>query len=246
MSRWRAASARRRRRWWPGWWRRTTSWRLALRSPISFRSPGKWKATATTSARRSTAARSSRCRKWRIRCNSSPTAGLDLCAVVFIPEATALTRAARAALPPTVPHADAAFNLAAAGGLVLGLHMGDARLIAAGMHDRLHEPYRARLFPHLEPMTAAARAAGALGACLSGAGPSVLALDRAGSHPGDRRGLSHRRRGDGHRRARCASLPWRRWEPRLPTSRAGSRVPPTGGSAAAGQRTGGQAATRRG
>ena len=101
---------------------------------------------------------------------------LDLCAVVFIPEATGLTRAARAALPPQVPHADAAFNLAAVGGLVLGLHTGDARLIAAGMHDRLHEPYRARLFPHLEPMAAAARSAGALGACLSGAGPSVLAL----------------------------------------------------------------------
>ena len=101
---------------------------------------------------------------------------LDLCAVVFIPRATGLTRAARAALPPTVPHADAAFNVAAAGGLVLGLHTGDARLIAAGMHDRLHEPYRARLFPHLEVMSAAARTAGALGACLSGAGPSVLAL----------------------------------------------------------------------
>jgi homoserine kinase len=101
---------------------------------------------------------------------------LGLCAVVFIPEATGLTRAARAALPPTVPHADAAYNLAATGGLVLGLHTGDARLIAAGMHDRLHEPYRARLFPHLELMTASARAAGALGACLSGAGPSVLAL----------------------------------------------------------------------
>lgn len=101
---------------------------------------------------------------------------LDLCAVVFIPEETGLTRAARAALPPQIPHADAAFNLAAVGGLVLGLHTGDARLIAAGMHDRLHEPYRARLFPHLEPMAAAARAAGAIGACLSGAGPSVLAL----------------------------------------------------------------------
>jgi homoserine kinase len=101
---------------------------------------------------------------------------LDLCAVVFIPEATGLTRAARAALPTQVPHTDAAFNVAAVGGLVLGLHTGDARLIAAGMHDRLHEPYRARLFPHLESMIAAARAAGALGACLSGAGPSVLAL----------------------------------------------------------------------
>jgi len=101
---------------------------------------------------------------------------LDLCAVVFIPQATGLTRAARAALPPTVPHADAAFNVAAAGGLVLGLHTGDLRLIAAGMHDRLHEPYRARLFPHLEILIAAARGAGALGACLSGAGPAVLAL----------------------------------------------------------------------
>jgi homoserine kinase len=101
---------------------------------------------------------------------------LDLCAVVFIPQLTGLTWAARAALPPTVPHADAAFNIAASGGLVLGLHTGNARLIAAGMRDRLHEPYRARLFPHLGPMTAAARAAGALGACLSGAGPSVLAL----------------------------------------------------------------------
>jgi homoserine kinase len=101
---------------------------------------------------------------------------LDLCAILFIPRATGLTRAARAALPPTVPHADAAFNVAVTGGLVLGLHTCDRRLIKAGMHDRLHEPYRARLFPHLDPMTAAARAAGALGACLSGAGPSVLAL----------------------------------------------------------------------
>lgn len=100
----------------------------------------------------------------------------DLCVIVFIPEATGLTRAARAALPPTIPHADAAFNIAASGGLVLGLHTGDVRLISAGMHDRLHEPYRARLFPHLEGMTAAARSAGALGACLSGAGPSILAL----------------------------------------------------------------------
>ena len=103
-------------------------------------------------------------------------AELGLEAAVFIPEATGATRAARAALPATIPHADAAFNVAAVAGLVLGLHTGDRALIAAGMRDRLHEPYRARLFPHLEPMCAAAREAGALGAALSGAGPSVLAL----------------------------------------------------------------------
>ncbi|MCC6315865.1 MAG: homoserine kinase [Thermomicrobiales bacterium] len=101
---------------------------------------------------------------------------LDLEAVVFVPKTTGATTAARAALPPTVPHPDAAFNIAAASALVLGLHTGDRELIAVGMRDRLHEPYRKRLFAHLEPMTAAARAAGALGAALSGAGPSVLAL----------------------------------------------------------------------
>ena len=101
---------------------------------------------------------------------------LGLVAVVFVPEITGATWAARAALPATIPHPDAAFNVAVAAGLVLGLRSGDRELIAAGMHDRLHEPYRARLFPHLEPLAAAARQAGALGACLSGAGPSVLAL----------------------------------------------------------------------
>jgi homoserine kinase len=99
-----------------------------------------------------------------------------LTAVLFVPQVTGATWAARAALPATVPHPDAAFNVATAASLALGLRAGDHTLIAAGMHDRLHEPYRARLFPHLEPLATAARHAGALGACLSGAGPSVLAL----------------------------------------------------------------------
>ena len=105
-----------------------------------------------------------------------PDRPLDVLAVVFIPEMTGATSAARAALPATIPHADAAYNIAAAAGLALGLHLGNRSLIGAGMHDRLHEPYRARLFPHLAPMTAAAREAGALGAALSGAGPTILAL----------------------------------------------------------------------
>jgi homoserine kinase len=101
---------------------------------------------------------------------------LDLVAVLFIPEATGATWAARAALPATIPHPDAAFNVAAAAGLAVGLLTGNRAAIRAGMRDRLHEPYRARLFPHLTAMTDAARGAGALGACLSGAGPSILAL----------------------------------------------------------------------
>jgi homoserine kinase len=89
---------------------------------------------------------------------------------------TGATWAARAALPERIPHADAAFNIATASSLAVGLLLGNRALIAAGMHDRLHEPYRARLFSHLAPLTEAAREAGALGACLSGAGPSILAL----------------------------------------------------------------------
>ena len=97
-------------------------------------------------------------------------------AVVFIPEATGATWAARAALPHEVPHADAAHNVATAAGLAVGLLAGDMELIGAGMHDRLHEPYRARLFTHLDAVKDAAREAGAIGACLSGAGPTVLSL----------------------------------------------------------------------
>lgn len=108
-------------------------------------------------------------------------ASLGLVAVVFIPEASSATWAARAALPANVPLPDAAFNVGTAAGLSVGLLTGNRVAIAAGMHDRLHEPYRSRLFPHLTPMTDAAREAGAVGACLSGAGPTILAL----ADPGD-------------------------------------------------------------
>jgi homoserine kinase len=103
-------------------------------------------------------------------------ASLGLVAVVFIPEASSATWAARAALPANVPLPDAAFNVGTAAGLSVGLLTRNRVAIAAGMHDRLHEPYRSRLFPHLTPMTDAARDAGAIGACLSGAGPTILAL----------------------------------------------------------------------
>jgi homoserine kinase len=97
-------------------------------------------------------------------------------AVVFIPDETSMTHMARAALPSTIPLPDAAFNVAAASSPSVGLLTGNLEAIAAGMHDRLHEPYRAALFNHLEPIKAAAIAAGAIGGCLSGAGPTVLSL----------------------------------------------------------------------
>jgi len=109
-----------------------------------------------------------------IRLTDGPSLGLK--AALFIPEVTGATWVARAELPQLIPHADATFNVGTASGLAVGLMTGDRRAIAAGMHDRLHQPQRARLFPHLLGMMEAARDAGAVGAALSGAGPSILAL----------------------------------------------------------------------
>ncbi len=100
----------------------------------------------------------------------------DLVAVAFIPEITGATWAARAALPERIPHTDAAWNLAMTAGIVAAFLTGEREVLSASMNDRLHQPYRARLFPHLDPVSHAATAAGAIGACLSGAGPTVLAL----------------------------------------------------------------------
>ena len=86
---------------------------------------------------------------------ASERGSLGLVAVVFIPKATSATWAARAALPATVPLPDAAFNVGTAAGLSVGLLTRNRVAIAAGMHDRLHEPYRSRLFPHLTPMAEA-------------------------------------------------------------------------------------------
>lgn len=104
------------------------------------------------------------------------TTELGLTCVLFIPETTGATHAARAALPATVPHKDATANVAAVSALTVGLVRHDHTLIAAGMQDMLHEPYRAPLFPHLTPLQEVAKTAGAVGAVLSGAGPTVLTL----------------------------------------------------------------------
>lgn len=102
--------------------------------------------------------------------------GRPLAAVVAIPAVTSYTHEARRALPETVGHSDAAFNAARAALLIHALVAGRTDLLAEAMQDRLHQPYRTALFPWLADLIQAAVAAGAGGACLSGAGPSVLAL----------------------------------------------------------------------
>jgi homoserine kinase len=95
--------------------------------------------------------------------------------VVLVPETTSSTAEARAVLPESVPRADAVFNVQRVALLLAGLQTQRADALAAAFDDRLHQPYRRRLFPWLPSVIDAARAAGAVGGALSGAGPSVLA-----------------------------------------------------------------------
>jgi homoserine kinase len=101
----------------------------------------------------------------------APT-GLEALAVV--PHEAVRTRAARAALPAEVPLGEAVFNVAHGALLTLGLARGDWDLVARGLQDRLHQQRRSGLFPRSYELAGRARALGALGATISGAGPTVL------------------------------------------------------------------------
>jgi homoserine kinase len=101
-----------------------------------------------------------------------PPMGLE--ALLVVPTEAVHTHQARAALPAEVPLADASWNVAYASLLMAGLVGGDWELIAAGLHDRLHQPYRAHLYPRSAELVRGAPELGALGATISGAGPAVL------------------------------------------------------------------------
>ena len=97
---------------------------------------------------------------------------LPLEPVALVPRQRTSTAASRRSLPSSVPHGDAAANACLAALLAAGVVSADAALFAAGLDDRLHEPYRASaaldsIRADLPP--------GARGATLSGSGPTVIA-----------------------------------------------------------------------
>jgi homoserine kinase len=101
-----------------------------------------------------------------------PAPGLE--GVIVIPPGSVRTSDARAALPADVPIGDAVFNASHAALLVLGLARGDLDLVARGLADRIHQPRRAHLYPRSVELIERAVELGAIGASVSGAGPTVL------------------------------------------------------------------------
>jgi homoserine kinase len=97
-------------------------------------------------------------------------------AVLFVPEQALSTKFARKILPRRIPRADAIFNIGRAALLVHAFASGTGESLDLATRDRLHQPYRARLVPGMNELLDAARDAGAHGAALSGAGPSLIAF----------------------------------------------------------------------
>jgi homoserine kinase len=101
-----------------------------------------------------------------------PPEGLE--GIVVIPPEEVSTEQARQAIPAEVPLADAVANVSAAAMLVLGLRSADLDLLARGLDDHIHQPRRRELYPRSMEIVDLARELGALGATISGAGPTVL------------------------------------------------------------------------
>jgi homoserine kinase len=111
--------------------------------------------------------------RWRVlRCDWDPAVRV----VVAIPGIRLSTSEARRAMPRSIPIPDAVINLGALTLLLQGLRTGNGDLIADGMHDRIHEPYRWGLIQGGRSVREAAMEAGAWGCVISGAGPTLLAL----------------------------------------------------------------------
>ena len=97
-------------------------------------------------------------------------------AVLFVPDDVSPTHEARRLVPRHPLRTDAVFNLGRVAEWVLACSTRNRSLLASAMDDRLHQPGRARAYPYLDDVIAAAEQAGALGAALSGAGGSVIAI----------------------------------------------------------------------
>jgi len=105
----------------------------------------------------------------------------DLEIALFVAAEPSPTEEARALLEPVVSRADAVHNAGRLALLVHALHSKDWSLLRPAMDDRLHQPARTSIYPWLPAALEAAYAAGAWGAALAGAGPSVFAFARRGA-----------------------------------------------------------------
>jgi homoserine kinase len=95
---------------------------------------------------------------------------------LFVAHQPLPTEKARAVLPDSVSLADASFNAARTALLARSILSKRPSLLGEALRDRLHQPHRLHLYPWTEEVIRVAEAAGAYGAAICGAGPSVFAF----------------------------------------------------------------------
>ena len=100
----------------------------------------------------------------------------ELRAVLFIPDRPFATNESRLAVPMEFSREDAIYNAARCALLVRALALGDHAALGVAMDDRWHQDARFALIPGGRSILDAALEAGASGAALAGAGPSIVAL----------------------------------------------------------------------
>ncbi|HCD72297.1 homoserine kinase [Thermovirga lienii] len=106
-----------------------------------------------------------------------PSPPKEISAVVAVPEVHVSTKDARQALPAQISHEDAVFSLNRAALLAASWAVGKWENLTWAMDDRLHQPFRAKLFPGGEEiLEEVKKVRGCLGVAISGSGPSMLAL----------------------------------------------------------------------
>ena len=108
--------------------------------------------------------------------------------IAIAPPYEVRTADARRVLPKEVPASTAVWQMGRCVATVRALELGDAELLGKACHDKLHEPYRAKLIPDYDALKAAALAAGACAFMISGSGSTMLAVadgDEVASHVAD-------------------------------------------------------------
>lgn len=100
----------------------------------------------------------------------------DLKFAFMIPNFQLSTKTARRVLPKNVSIEDGVFNISRAALLVAALLKGEYSVLEEAMDDRFHQPYRLGSVPEMSDIFKKSKEAGAYGACLSGAGPTLMAL----------------------------------------------------------------------
>lgn len=96
--------------------------------------------------------------------------------VAAIPKVPLATSRSREALPARLDFAEAVLASSRANLLTAALFAGDWDAFGIGLRDRFHQPYRSSLVPGLDRVLQGAVRHGALGAALSGAGPTMVAF----------------------------------------------------------------------